>query len=108
MQNKRGYPENWADEIRPSILKRDGYRCKRCGIKHRQNMFKTKSGNWVNIDPDEVQDYRAEGFRVKKVFLQVAHINNIKMDCNPDNLITLCPEHHLQLDKRFKILKNGQ
>ncbi len=105
MQTKKEYPENWADEIRPAILKRDGYKCTECGVKHRQNQLLEHNGVWINIDSDEIEEAKSCGFKVRKVFLQVCHINNVKSDCRPENLITKCPKHHHLMDMQHKILK---
>jgi hypothetical protein len=104
MQNKKSYPDNWSDEIRPRILTRDKYKCTSCGVKHRQNQLREHNGTWINIDADEVEEAKSCGFKTRKIFLQVAHINNIKSDCSDENLVTKCPWCHHVMDKRHKIL----
>lgn len=104
MQNKNQYPENWADQIRPSILTRDGYRCTTCGVKHRQRQASSIANVWFNIATNEMEWYVSNGFKVKTIYLQVAHIDNNKSNCDPSNLIVKCPIHHLQMDSRYKSL----
>ena len=104
MQNKNEYPENWADQIRPSILTRDGYKCTTCGVKHRQRQASKNGKEWFDINKSELEFYINEGYKTKTIYLQVAHINNIKSDCRPENLISKCPIHHLQMDARYKAL----
>jgi hypothetical protein len=60
------YSINWTDTLKQSIRERDKYTCKICG---------DRQGN------------RA---------LDVHHINYIKEDCNPNNLITLCHKCHIK------------
>lgn len=105
MQNRNRYPENWVDTIRPSILKRDNYKCTSCGVKHRQYVARDGQMNRVYIDVDEVYDFRANGWRVSRVYLQVAHIDQNPANCNPDNLTTKCPKCHFELDRRHNIIK---
>ena len=102
MQNRRDYPDNWNDEIRPSILKRDNYKCVECGIKHRSYVLIDQSKNRILIERDEFLEYKKEGWNTYKIYLQVAHINNIKSDCSPENLRTLCNRCHCDADKVWK------
>jgi 5-methylcytosine-specific restriction endonuclease McrA len=102
MQNRRDYPDNWNDEIRPSILKRDNYQCVECGIKHRVYVLIDQSKKRIIIDKDEFLEYKKEGWNTYKIYLQVSHINNIKADCSPANLRTLCNQCHAKADKEWK------
>lgn len=104
MQNKKQYPENWADEIRPAILKRDGYKCTVCGVRHRSFIVWMSQDMWKYIDRDEVADFIADGKKAYQVFLQVCHLNHIKSDCRPENLITKCQRHHHIGDAQHKAL----
>lgn len=60
------YPEDWTDDLRESIRKRDNYVCQLCGLHQ-----------------DEI-DYR----------LHCHHIDYNKNNLNPNNLITLCRRCH--------------
>jgi len=104
MNNKKQYPENWADTIRPAILKRDGYKCRHCGLRHRSYIVWLTKDMYKYIDRDEVQDFIDDGFKAYQVFLQVAHINHNKSDCREDNLLTLCQPCHHMMDKTHKIV----
>ena len=105
MRNKNQYPENWTDEIRPTILKRDNYKCTSCGVKHRQYVATKKPDKYMFIDPDEVTDFLNNGWKVVRTFLQVAHIDQTPSNCDPDNLKTLCPRCHFVFDKRYNLVK---
>lgn len=102
MRNKSDYPENWVDTIRPGILKRDNYKCKHCGIKHRVYVLVDSSGNYTLISKDEYLEYKPFGANTYRIYLQVAHVDNIKSNCNPENLITLCPRCHNKMDSQWK------
>ena len=102
MQNRRDYPDNWNDEIRPSILKRDNYKCVECGIKHRSYVLIDQSKKRIQIEHDEFIEYKKEGWNTYKIYLQVSHINNIKSDCSDANLRTLCNQCHAKADKAWK------
>lgn len=102
MKNKSLYPENWNDEIRPAILKRDNKTCQHCGIKHRSYILIDQNNKVIKIDKQECDELRAAGYRAYRVFLQVAHKDNIKSNCTPDNLISLCNRCHYLMDLPFK------
>ncbi len=102
MNNRNEYPENWDDEIRPAILKRDGYKCTTCGVAHRQRQVLGDDNKWVNILKSERAWYDDRGYTTRVVFLQVCHIDNIKEHCEPSNLITKCPQHHALMDAAWK------
>lgn len=104
MNNKNLYPENWLDEIRPAILRRDSFRCQTCRIKHRSYIFIDQSNKVIVIDRAECEELKAEGQRAYRVFLQVAHKDNVKSNCSDANLITLCPRCHHNRDKAYKAL----
>jgi len=63
------YPEEWIDDLREIIRKRDGYICQLCGIHQ-----------------DEMSSWNKK--------LDVHHIDYDKDNLNPDNLISLCRSCH--------------
>lgn len=102
---KQLYSEDWADTIRPAILKRDGYRCKKCLIKHRAVGYYETPKKFVECD-DFMQEYaRKRDFKLIKIILQVHHKNANKADNRESNLITLCPRCHFEADKELNRLK---
>lgn len=99
MRNRKKYSEEWTDTIRPAILKRDGYKCTKCGIKHRQYVLVDSKKNYTLISKEEHDEYKLYGANVYRVYLQVAHLDNNPDNNSFDNLITLCPKDHLKLDE---------
>jgi len=63
------YPENWTDDLKESIRKRDGYVCQECGLHQ-----------------DEYTKYNKK--------FHIHHIDYDKHNLNPENLITLCNSCH--------------
>ena len=63
------YPEEWKDDIKEAIRKRDNYICQLCGIHQ-----------------DELKGWQKK--------LNVHHKDYIKDNLNPDNLISLCRSCH--------------
>jgi len=104
MRNKNLYPENWADEIRPAILKRDNFKCQMCPVKHRQYVFFDQSNKMIIIDRTECEELKANGYKAYRVYLQVAHRDHLKIDHSPENLFSLCPRCHRLYDKRYDTL----
>jgi hypothetical protein len=85
------YPDEWKEELKDSIRKRDNYTCKMPGCVIHQNELKG---------------------RFKK--LDVHHIDYNKKNLNPNNLVTLCRKHHIKTNSNrkywkeffYKIIKN--
>jgi len=102
MRNKHLYPEEWQDTIRPRILKRDEYKCTKCGIKHRTYVLVDSSKNRTIIDKQEHDEYKQYVANVYRVFLQVAHLDNIKSHNEDSNLASMCPYCHHLYDKAHK------
>lgn len=102
MRNKSLYPENWVDTIRPAILKRDNYKCTKCGIKHRSYVLVDSNFNWTVIEKSEHDEYKTYGAKTYRVFLQVCHLDNIKSNCDYSNLVVMCPKCHNLADRAWK------
>ena len=102
MRNKKLYPENWVDTIRPDILKRGKYKCATCDIKHRSYVLVDSNCNRTVIDKSEHDEYKTYGAKTYRVFLQVCHIDNDKSNCEYSNLVAKCPTCHNLMDKEYK------
>lgn len=102
--NYKEYHNDWRDIIRPEILKRDQYKCRICGIRHKATVYKNTSGAYVELDEFTKEWARAHQKKVFTLYLQVAHIDHNKDNNEPSNLMSLCPIHHAKFDadhKRF-------
>lgn len=104
MRNKNRYPENWLDTVRPSILKRDGYKCRECGIPHRSYVVKNQDKTYSEISQLQMVQFREQGKQAFRIYLQIAHLDNNPANIKESNLISLCPPCHLKLDSPFKQL----
>lgn len=100
----RQYHHNWRDIIRPNILKRDHYKCRHCGIRHKTRVYRKSKGNYQVCDSFIEQWAVSQGKKVFTVFLQVAHVDQNKSNNEPDNLMSLCPVCHGKFDKQHKQL----
>lgn len=72
------YPVDWTDTLRESIRQRDEFICKICGI-HQDELT-----GWYKI-------------------LDVHHIDYDKLNCNPDNLVSLCRSCHMKTNDKNSI-----
>jgi DNA-binding Xre family transcriptional regulator len=89
MVKNNKYPLNWNSEIRPRILKRDGYTCQHCNRKEKQMYF---------------------DFDKMKYIETKLHICHLDHDCTNLNikdkrLLTLCSMCHLKYDYLDNLMK---
>lgn len=101
MRNKKEYPENWGDTIRPDILKRDNYKCTKCGVKHRTTYVIFADGHKMAIPKSEKEEWQSYGEKVITVYLQIAHLDHLKHNHAYDNLAAMCVKCHLNYDRDF-------
>lgn len=104
MRNKSLYPENWVDEIRPTILMRDKFKCTICGVQHRQYVLLDDAGNYTLIEKDEYVEYLKYGAKTYRIYLNVCHKDHNKNNCHSDNLFSACPKCHHKHDIQHKRL----
>lgn len=105
MKNKHRYPDNWADTIRPDILKRDKYSCNDCTAKHRDVGYYVNNVFIKLEDPFQIEWAKKQGFKVTKIFLQIAHLDQNPDNNNYENLRAKCPKCHLRFDNSFNSVK---
>ena len=98
------YHPDWKDIIRPAILKRDGYKCGHCGIKHKARVYKDSTGKYVECDDFLEQWAKSTKRKVFTLYLQIAHLDHDKQNNEPSNLKALCPVHHARFDSEHKKL----
>ena len=102
--NGKGYSVDWRDIVRPAVLKRDGYKCKHCGLSNR-SLYTLENRTRVILDDHWLLErYKALGFRILKVTLQIAHECNNKACVNQSHLNTLCDSCHLRFDKHSHVI----
>lgn len=105
MRNRHKYPENWEDTIRPDILKRDKYKCSDCNVYHRQTGY-YEGDLWIPLLGEfEITWAKKKGFKVQKIHLQIAHLDQNPANNEYSNLLSKCPKHHLAFDNMFNTAK---
>lgn len=88
------YPRNWLTEIRPRILKRDGHRCRHCGVANYARGHRDGFGDFRPCDPcpHKVKQLR--------IVLTIAHlVDKNPMACDDANLGALCQACHFRHDR---------
>jgi hypothetical protein len=102
--NNKGYAIDWRDVVRPSVLKRDGYKCMHCGLSNR-TLYTWENKVRIILDDDWLlKRYQQLKFKILKITLQIAHQCNNKACVNEFHLITLCDSCHLRLDKHTHVI----
>jgi hypothetical protein len=96
------YAPDWKDVIRPSILKRDNYKCCVCSVEHRSRVYKNTNGGYITCDDFTELWAVSNGKKVFTLYLQVAHLDHNKSNNEPVNLRSLCPFHHARYDANHK------
>lgn len=99
----KNYPDNWLDEIRPDILRRDKGKCKFCGIKNRSIGYRDNSDMFVHCDEFMVDWAQRNGVKVIKIVLSVAHLDQDVKNNEYTNLAALCQRCHLRYDHPYKM-----
>ena len=102
---KEKYPDNWLTEIRPTILTRDKFKCKHCGVKDRSHYVLRPSGEPFYIETEDIQLSKKSGLKVKRVVLTIAHLDQDTYNNDYNNLAALCQRCHLAHDKPFNVAK---
>lgn len=101
------YPPNWKTEIRPAILKRANNCCEFCGLENYAIGYRDQKDIWHNIEMSFAGDIDAEdakdmGYKVIKIVLTIAHLNNNINDNSAENLKALCQRCHNRLDADYR------
>lgn len=107
--DKTRYPDSW-DHIARCIKDRDGWTCQACGVQHNTYIVRLRTNPKVYryITKQQAEDEYA--IYATRIVMTVHHIGidypdgtpgdpDDKMDCRPENLITLCPRCHLLADQ---------
>lgn len=105
MKNKHRYPENWNDVIRPAILARDGFRCDDCNACHRDTGYYVDNQFFVLHDQFQIDWAKRQGFKVTKIHLQIAHLDQNPANNDYSNLRAKCPKCHLRFDNLYNSAK---
>lgn len=107
MRNRKKYSDLWNDVIRPTILKRDGYRCKErgCNVRHKAIGYYTHDYKWIECDTHMSNWASNNGYEVQKISLQVAHLDQDPGNNDYSNLLSLCPRHHFIHDLPYNLIK---
>ncbi len=130
-ENKHLYPSNWKSEIVPQILKRDNYKCKKCGVpnhavgyRDEQGKFNPCGGNIIvdcygqGLDypslilldykkAKEWADFETEndemGNKYIVIVLTIAHLDHNPRNNSDINLASLCQKCHNSYDAEHRI-----
>lgn len=102
--DNKGYSIAWKDIIRPSVLKRDGYKCVYCKVSN-HTKFTVINRNRLLLDDTWLLDkYILSGHKISTIHLSIAHTCHVKACTNREHLKSSCQACHLRLDKHQHVL----
>lgn len=105
MRNKKNYPVNWHDTIRPAALMRANYKCSKCKIKHRSKGYYDYAKRWVECDNFMLMYADKLNFKTMEIVLQVHHKDGNPQNNADSNLQVLCTRCHLEIERELNIMK---
>lgn len=100
--NPLKYTHDYKDVLRPEILKRDNYKCTKCGIPNKTRYITDPVSGWLAVDAEIEAWAITEKVKISKSVLTIAHLNQLTFDNRFSNLKTLCSVCHLAYDREFK------
>ena len=103
------YPDDW-EAISLRIRERAGWRCEWCGLENGAIGYRDDIGIFHHVPIEATEAYDADGVRLFRIMLTVAHLGAPKpdgspgdkydkMDCRDGNLAALCQRCHLNYDR---------
>jgi len=104
MRNRHRYPDEWYSTIRPQQLANAKFKCGDCFVKQASFGYYDKSGKFVECDSFMGKWAKEHGFKPKRVYLQVCHLDQNPDNNKPDNLAVKCPRCHLRHDNEYNRL----
>lgn len=108
MRNRHLYPANWESEIRPTILVRDKFKCTTCLVPQGARVYYVRAQWFLLESSADVQWAKDNGYKVVKIGLQIAHLDQDVNNNDPSNLQAKCPKCHLSYDAQFNRAKRMQ
>lgn len=102
-ENRARYPKNWK-AISLSIRERAGNRCEGSpdfpDCRRPNGAYLNKTSGEITTDEMQVEAWTcADGDRVSRIVLTVAHLDHTPENCDPSNLKAMCQRCHLNYDK---------
>lgn len=102
-ENRARYPKNWK-AIADGIRERAGNRCEGSpdfpDCRRQNGAYLNKSTGEITHDAWQVETWTlADGDKVSRIVLTVAHLDHTPENCDPSNLRAMCQRCHLHYDK---------
>lgn len=98
-EQKKLYPKNWR-AISAQVRSEAGQRCETCGAKNHAWIYRDPDGTPHEADGFYLDQLVAEGVKVTRIILTVAHLDHNPRNSRRENLKALCQRCHLRLDQK--------
>ena len=77
---------------------RAGGRCERCGVANHAHGYRTARGEFIAVEGIEAEAAIADGEKIIRIVLTVAHLDHDPANHHHENLAALCQRCHLRHD----------
>lgn len=109
IKDKSLYPKNWR-ELSTQVKAAAGWKCEKCGAKHEAIGYRDERRAFQELPEGQVGDElaagaRSQGFKLIKIVLTTAHLDQNPGNNEPENLKALCQWCHLAHDRPYNIAK---
>ncbi len=92
------YPPNWKDEIRPRELKKAGFKCAKCKVRHKVYGYRNSRKVFVECDDFMIKWAKDHNLKIIRIILTVAHLDHDPENWDNPRLMVLCQQCHNQYD----------
>lgn len=94
--------------LKLAVLKRDGYKCRMCGVRHNSFVIYSQKGNPIELDSFSIEWAKKNGKDVTKVTLSCFNLSIWEESPPPFAYVSLCRRCQLKYNKvRNRIVKSN-
>jgi len=105
--NYKLYPPDWFDVIRPAILRRDNYKCVKCGVRQRAVGYRDSKKKFVECDLFMQKWATANNRKLITIHLAIMHLDHDVSNNASINLMSGCQQCHNRHDAKSRAFRRS-